>query len=59
MPISSAILRMRVELLGAGLGREIALQIVVQFDAVEAGVLGQLQALPQGHPVRIRERPTG
>ena len=38
----------------AGLGREVTLEIVVQLDAVEAGVLGQLQTLSQVHPVRVR-----
>ena len=49
----------RGELLRAGLRRQVAVQIVVQFDAVEPGVLRQLQALTQRHLLRDTETPRG
>ena len=45
------------ELLRSGLGREVVVEVVVQFDAVEAGVLRELQALFERHLLRIGERP--
>ncbi len=43
--------------LRAGFGREVVLQIVVQFDPIESRVFGKLQAFPQVHPVGIGEGP--
>src|SRR5262249_18414160 len=44
-----------LELLRAGLGRQVVVQVVVQLDAVEAGVFGQLQALLEIHALRVGE----
>ena len=57
MPIWSARRRMFLGTPCAGLRRKIVLQIVVELDAVEARVLGELQALAQVHPLRVRKRP--
>ena len=57
MPIFSAVARIGRELLRAGLGRQVVFEVVVQLDAVEAGVLRELEALLQGHLLGIGERP--
>ena len=59
MPISSAMLADRAELGRAGLRREVVVEVVVQLDAVEAGVLGELQALARATSGRGRGRPRG
>ena len=46
-----------LELGGAGFGREVVVEVVVQLDAVEARVLRQLQALLEGHLLRVGKRP--
>src|SRR4029078_12165565 len=38
-------------------GGEVAVEVVVQLDPVEPGVLGEPEALFQGHLVRVREGP--
>ncbi len=57
MPMSSAIFADRFILGCASFGREIVFQVIVEFDALEAGVFGKLQAFAQRHPVRVRKRP--
>ena len=52
MPIFSASRADGGELLRAGLRREVVVEVVVQLDAVEAGVLGELQALLAGSSAR-------
>src|SRR5262249_12848332 len=42
---------------GTGPWGEVGLQIVVQLNALEAGVPGQLDALAQGHALRVGEGP--
>ena len=43
--------------LGAAFRGEVVVQVVVQLDPVEPGILGQLQAFPQVHPVRVGKGP--
>ena len=45
------------ELLGSALGGEVAFEIVVQFDAVEACVFGESEAFLEVHPIRVGEGP--
>ena len=59
MPISLGRLADRRELLRPGLRREVAVEVVVQLDAVEPGVLGELQALFEGHLLAGTGTPTG
>jgi len=47
----------RAEVGLAGLRRQLALEGIVELHAVKARVLAQLQAVPQRHLLRIRQRP--
>src|SRR5262245_29491432 len=47
----------RVEILRSSFGREVVVQVVVQLDAVETSVLGELQTLAQRHPRGVGKRP--
>ena len=42
---------------GAVFRREIIFEVVVELDSIEAGILRQLQAFPQVHPVRVGKGP--
>src|SRR4051794_11831238 len=57
MPIPSAMARIALRSFAVASGGEVVLQVVVQLDAVEPGVPGELQALAEGHPVRVGEGP--
>src|SRR5687767_13680572 len=46
-----------LKLFRSRLWREIALQVIIQLDALEACVLREPQTLFQGHPLRIRKGP--
>ena len=52
MPISSAILRIAVNSFVPGLRRQVVVEVVVQLDAVEPGVLRELQALARASSAR-------
>ena len=47
----------RAELRRGCLRREVVVEVVVQLDPVEPGVLGELEALAERHPLRVGERP--